>query len=91
MVDQSVAAVEAGAAIIHLHARDPQDGRPTADPAVFLDYLKGIKDSTDAVVSITSGGGTGMSVADRLPRDLRDPAGAVHAQPRARSTTAASR
>jgi uncharacterized protein (DUF849 family) len=66
VVGQSVAAVEAGAAIIHLHARDARDGRPTADPAVFLDYLKGIKDSTDAVVSITSGGGTGMSVADRL-------------------------
>ena len=66
VVNQSVAAVEAGAAIIHLHARDPRDGRPTAEPAVFLDYLKGIKHSTDAVVSITSGGGTGMSVEDRL-------------------------
>ncbi len=66
VVDQSVAAVEAGAAIIHLHARDPKDGRPTAEPAVFLDYLKGIKDSTDAVVSITSGGGTGMTVDERL-------------------------
>jgi uncharacterized protein (DUF849 family) len=66
VVGQSVDAIEAGAAIIHLHARDPKDGRPTADPAVFLEYLKGIKDSTDAVVSITSGGGTGMSVAERL-------------------------
>jgi uncharacterized protein (DUF849 family) len=66
VVSQSVAAAEAGASIIHLHARDPRDGSPTADPAVFLEYLKGIKDSTDVVVSITSGGGTGMSVADRL-------------------------
>ena len=66
VVGQSVAAIEAGAAIIHLHARDPRDGRPTPDPAVFLEYLKGIKDSTDAVVSITSGGGTGMSVEERL-------------------------
>jgi len=66
VIAQSVAAIEAGAAIIHLHARDPKDGRPTADPAVFLEYLKGIKHSTDAVVSITSGGGTGMSVEDRL-------------------------
>ena len=66
VVTQSVDAVEAGAAIIHLHARDAKDGRPTADPAVFLEYLKGIKHSTDAVVSITSGGGTGMSVAERL-------------------------
>jgi uncharacterized protein (DUF849 family) len=66
VVGQSVAAVEAGAAVIHLHARDPRDGRPTADPAVFLEYLKGIKDSTDAVVSITSGGGTGMSTEEKL-------------------------
>jgi uncharacterized protein (DUF849 family) len=66
IVTQSVEAVEAGAAIIHLHARDPRDGSPTADPAVFLEYLNGIKDSTNAVVSITSGGGTGMSVAERL-------------------------
>ena len=66
IVGQSVAAVQAGASVIHLHARDPRDGRPTADPAVFLEYLKGIKDSTEAVVSITSGGATGMSVADRL-------------------------
>jgi uncharacterized protein (DUF849 family) len=63
---QSVAAVEAGASVIHLHARDPKDGSPTADPAVFMEYLKAIKAETDAVVSITSGGGTGMSVADRL-------------------------
>ena len=66
VVRQSVEAAEAGAAIIHLHARDPRNGKPTPDPAVFLEYLKGIKDSTDAVVSITSGGGTGMSVAERL-------------------------
>jgi uncharacterized protein (DUF849 family) len=66
IISQSVAAVEAGASVIHLHARDPRDGSPTADPAVFLEYLKGIKDSTEAVVSITSGGGTGMTVEDRL-------------------------
>jgi uncharacterized protein (DUF849 family) len=66
VVGQSIAAVEAGASVIHLHARDPHDGRPTADPAVFLDYLKPLKDATDAVVSITSGGGTGMSVEERL-------------------------
>lgn len=66
VVSQSVAAVEAGASVIHLHARDPRDGSPTADPAVFREYLKAIKDSTDAVVSITSGGGTGMTIEDRL-------------------------
>ena len=66
VVAQSVAAAQAGAAVIHLHARDPKDGSPTADPAVFLEYLKAIKAETDAVISITSGGGTGMSLADRL-------------------------
>jgi uncharacterized protein (DUF849 family) len=66
VVAQSVAAAQAGASVIHLHARNPQDGSPTADPAVFLEYLKAIKDATDVVVSITSGGGTGMSVEDRL-------------------------
>jgi 3,5-dioxohexanoate:acetyl-CoA acetone transferase len=66
VVNQSVAAAEAGASVIHLHARDPRDGRPTSDPAVFLEYLKPIKAATDAVVSITTGGGTGMTVEDRL-------------------------
>ena len=54
VVAQSVAAAQAGAAVIHLHARDPKDGSPTADPAVFLEYLKAIKAETDAVISITS-------------------------------------
>ena len=54
VVAESIAAVEAGASVIHLHARDPQDGRPTPDPAVFMEYLKPIKAATNAVVSITS-------------------------------------
>ena len=66
VVAQSVAAAAAGASVIHLHARDPKDGRPTADPAIFLEYLKPIKAATDVVVSLTTGGGTGMTVADRL-------------------------
>lgn len=66
VVNESVAAAEAGASVIHLHARDPRDGRPTSDPAVFLEYLKPIKAATNAVVSITTGGGTGMTVEDRL-------------------------
>ncbi len=52
--------------MIHLHARDPKDGSPTADPAVFLEYLKAIKAETDAVISITSGGATDQTVAQRL-------------------------
>ena len=58
---QSIAAAEAGASIIHLHARDPKDGRPTPDPEVFMQFLPRIKQSCDAVVNITTGGGAGMT------------------------------
>ena len=57
----AIAAAEAGAAILHLHARDPKDGRPTPDPDVFMQFLPRIKQSTGAVVNITTGGGHGMS------------------------------
>ena len=66
IIDQGVAAAEAGAAVLHLHARDATDGRPTADPAVFAEYAKGIKQRSDVVISISSGGGTGMTVEERL-------------------------
>lgn len=66
VVAQSIEAAEAGASIIHLHARDPRDGRPTPDPDVFMEYLTRIKAKTDVVISVSSGGGTGMSVAQRL-------------------------
>jgi len=66
VVEQSVAAAAAGASVIHLHARDPRDGSPTADPEVFLQYLRPLKAASDAVVSITSGGGTGMTAEDKL-------------------------
>ena len=68
---QSIAAAEAGAAILHLHARDPADGRPTPDPAVFMQFLPRIKQATDAVVNITTGGGLGMALAERLAAPLR--------------------
>jgi uncharacterized protein (DUF849 family) len=67
---QSIAAAEAGASIIHLHARDPVDGRPTPDPAVFMQFLPVIKQSTDAVINITTGGGLGMTVDERLAAPL---------------------
>lgn len=63
---QSIAAAEAGAAIIHLHARDPKDGRPTPDPAVFMQFLPRIKQQTDAVINITTGGGLNMTVEERI-------------------------
>src|ERR1051326_2316814 len=68
---ESIAAAEAGAAILHLHARDPRDGRPTPDPAVFGEVLPRIKQATDAVLNITTGGGAGMTIDDRLAAPLR--------------------
>ena len=62
----SIAAAEAGAAIIHLHARDPRDGRPTPSPDVFMQFLPRIKQACDAVVNITTGGGHGMTLEQRL-------------------------
>lgn len=67
----SIEAAEAGAAIIHLHARNPETGEPTADPAVFMRFLPIIKQSSDAVVNITTGGGLGMTLADRLAAPLQ--------------------
>ena len=66
----SIEAAEAGAAIIHLHARDPNTGAPTPDPAVFMQFLPVIKQSTDAVLNITTGGGLGMTVEERLAAPL---------------------
>ncbi len=65
-VGQSVAAHAAGAAVIHIHARDPNDGRPTADVGLFREYCAGIKERCDAVISITTGGATGQTIEERL-------------------------
>ena len=67
---QAVDAAEAGAAILHLHARNPEDGSPTPDPAVFGQFLPRIKQQTDAVVNITTGGGHGMTLQERLAAAL---------------------
>jgi uncharacterized protein (DUF849 family) len=66
IADAAIGAAEAGAAIIHLHARDPKDGRPTQDPAVFQEFLPRIKSSTSAVINITTGGSPHMTVQERL-------------------------
>lgn len=63
---EAIAAVEAGAAIVHLHARDPDTGRPTQDPDLFQRFLPRIKQATKAVVNITTGGSAAMTVEDRL-------------------------
>jgi len=62
----AVEAARAGASILHLHARDPADGRPTPDPDVFRQFLPRIKAETDAVINITTGGGANMTVQERL-------------------------
>jgi len=74
IAEQSIDAAEAGASIIHLHARDPETGMPTPDPAVFMEFLPRIKQSCDAVINITTGGGLGMTVEERL-------AGPIKAEP----------
>jgi uncharacterized protein (DUF849 family) len=71
IAQQSIEAAEAGAAIIHLHARDPRDGKPTPDPNVFMQFLPRIKQSCDAVINITTGGGHGMTLQERLAAPLR--------------------
>ena len=70
IAEQAVAAAEAGAAILHLHARDPVDGRPTPDPAVFMQFLPRIKQQTDAVLNVTTGGGLTMTMEQRLAAPL---------------------
>jgi len=62
----AIGAAEAGASILHLHARDPETGKPTQDPAVFEKFLPRIKQSTDAVINITTGGSPHMTVQERM-------------------------
>jgi uncharacterized protein (DUF849 family) len=66
IAEQAIGAAEAGAAILHLHARDPQTGKPSQDPRLFMGFLPWIKQSTDAVLNITTGGGLGMSLDERM-------------------------
>ena len=63
---ESIAAAEAGAAIIHLHARDPINGKPTSDPEMFRQFLPVIKSESDAILNITTGGAPGMTIDQRL-------------------------
>lgn len=62
----SIEAAEAGASIIHLHARDPETGKPDPRPETFMQFLPVIKQSTSAVINVTTGGGLGMSMEERL-------------------------
>jgi uncharacterized protein (DUF849 family) len=65
IAEGAIGAWEAGASILHLHARNPENGRPTPDPKVFMEFLPRIKQTTDAVINITTGGGHGMTLEER--------------------------
>lgn len=66
IAESSIAAAEAGAAIIHLHARDPVTGKPDQRPEAFVPFLKLIKQGTNAVVNLTTGGSPYMTVQERI-------------------------
>ena len=62
----AIEAAEAGASIIHLHARDPETGKPDPRPQTFMQFLPVIKQSSDAIVNVSTGGGLGMTIDERL-------------------------
>src|SRR5882762_8523480 len=62
----AIGAAKAGAAIVHLHARNPKDGSPTQDPALFKQFLPKIKAASDVVVNLTTGGAPTMSIEERI-------------------------
>ncbi len=66
IADAAIGAAEAGAAIIHLHARNPVDGRPDQSPEAFAPFLQVIKQRTDAVLNLTTGGAPTMSIQQRV-------------------------
>ncbi len=66
IADAALGAAEAGAAIVHLHAREPHNGKPSQDPALFTPFLTEIKQKSDVVINITTGGAPTMLVEERL-------------------------
>ncbi|WP_223478365.1 3-keto-5-aminohexanoate cleavage protein [Oricola indica] len=71
IAEQSIAAAEAGAAILHLHARDPENGKPSAAPDHFMAFLPRIKQASDAVMNISTGGSATMTLDERLEAPKR--------------------
>jgi len=65
IIDEGIRSAEAGAAILHIHVRNPDNGMPTPDIDIFREVLIGLKEKTDAVICITTGGGMGMSTEQR--------------------------
>jgi uncharacterized protein (DUF849 family) len=66
IADAAIGASEAGAAIVHLHARDPKDGRPDQSPDAFAPFLKVIKQRANVVINITTGGAPTMAIEERV-------------------------
>ena len=71
IAEAAIGAAEAGAAVVHLHARDPRDGRPSQDPALFRQFLPKIKEASNVVINITTGGAPTMAVQERLQPALQ--------------------
>ncbi len=69
--DAAVGAIEAGAAVVHLHARNPQDGRPSQDVRLFREFVGNIKARCNGVINLTTGGSPAMTVEERLQPALQ--------------------
>lgn len=69
--DAAVGAAEAGAAIVHLHARNPENGLPDQTPEAFMKFLPQIKARSNVVINLTTGGSPTMAIEDRLQPALR--------------------
>lgn len=66
IAEQAIGAAQAGATVLHLHARNPQDGRPSADPSHWMDFLPRIRAGCDAIINMTTGGSAIMTLDQRL-------------------------
>ena len=71
IAEQAIEAARAGASVLHLHARNPADGSPTPDPTVFDQFVPVIAAETDAIINITTGGSTRMTLEDRLAYPMK--------------------
>src|SRR5437667_7839677 len=71
IAEAAIGAAQAGAAIVHLHAREPANGRPTQDPKMFMQFLPKIKAASNVVINLTTGGAPTMSIEERLQPALR--------------------
>lgn len=71
IAEAAIGAAQAGAAIVHLHARDPKDGKPTQDPKRFMEFLPAIATKSNVVINLTTGGSPTMGVEERLQPALQ--------------------